>query len=157
MVQVSSVIHTLLLLTIALLAGCSSEPESEKVAVQIEQPQFGGCDTADKVCAADQNAVEAAWPLAMKGDYQAQRNIAFAFAQGVNAPSKVTRRPIQACAWRIVIMASGSAKVDQTDQGNLTSDCASLDKDDAERSLAVANLIYREAYGSALPESAKAS
>lgn len=52
---------------------------------------------------------------AMAGDYQSQRNLAYWLSGGYNAPPQ---NPILACAWRLVILESGSPKVDAGDIGN---------------------------------------
>jgi hypothetical protein len=53
---------------------------------------------------------------AMEGNYQAQRNLAFWLSGGYNnAPPQ---NPILACAWRLVILDSGSKQVDLGDVSN---------------------------------------
>lgn len=53
---------------------------------------------------------------AMAGDYQAQRNLAYWLSGGYNgAPPQ---NPILACAWRLVILESGSRQVDSGDVSN---------------------------------------
>jgi hypothetical protein len=51
------------------------------------------------------------------GDYQAQRNLAYTLTTGI------PRNNILGCAWRIVIVQSGSEQVDQSDTGNKRIDC----------------------------------
>lgn len=69
---------------------------------------------------------------AMRGDYQAQRNVAFAIG-GREFDNKTAFRPnkITACAWRLVIIASGSPEVWSGDTDNVKIDCGKLD--DVER------------------------
>ncbi|MDO9450967.1 MAG: hypothetical protein Q7J21_10810 [Rugosibacter sp.] len=63
---------------------------------------------------------------AMQGNYQAQRNLAYGYS---SLPySGQDKNPLLACAWRIVIIKSGSDKVDKTDISNHSVDCGSLDK-----------------------------
>ena len=57
---------------------------------------------------------------ALSGDYISQRNLAYTLA------TSLPRNPILGCAWRIVIVESGSPKVDQSDTGNLSFDCGKL-------------------------------
>ncbi|WP_434026584.1 hypothetical protein [[Pseudomonas] boreopolis] len=54
---------------------------------------------------------------ALSGDYQAQRNLAYTLT------TSIPHDPILGCAWRIVIVESGSEQVDQSDTGNKASDC----------------------------------
>lgn len=53
---------------------------------------------------------------AMGGDYQAQRNLAY-WLSGGNAGA-LPLDPVLACAWRYVILASGSRQVDDSDVSN---------------------------------------
>lgn len=64
--------------------------------------------------------------LAGRGDYQAQRNLAFGYA---SFPYKGQQKnPLLACAWYLVILNSGSPKLHQGDIGNVTVNCDRLDK-----------------------------
>jgi hypothetical protein len=54
---------------------------------------------------------------ALAGDYQAQRNLAYSL--GHDEPTNA----MQACAWRLVILGSGSEQVDDTDLSNKRVDC----------------------------------
>jgi len=60
---------------------------------------------------------EALEKKALAGDYQAQRNLAYSL--GHDEPTNT----MQACAWRIVILGSGSAEVDDSDLANKRLDC----------------------------------
>ena len=68
------------------------------------------------------------WPKAWQGDYQAQRNVAFCLK--TECGGGVQPIPIQACAWRQIILASGSPKIDRSDAVNLEADCGSLSEPD---------------------------
>lgn len=71
-------------------------------------------------CDAQVKQFRADWPKANKGNYQAQRNVAFCYAtscDGAIMPDLVT-----ACAWRIVIMAS-PADITSGDVANYRNDC----------------------------------
>jgi hypothetical protein len=62
------------------------------------------------------NEYEALEKKAMAGNYQAQRNIAYWLTGGnYGAPPL---NPILGCAWRLVILNSGSPSVDSTDVSN---------------------------------------
>lgn len=56
--------------------------------------------------------------LAMLGNYQAQRNYAFFNSTKGN--------PILGCAWRLIILAQGSRRVDTTDTMNAQGECRAL-------------------------------
>jgi hypothetical protein len=113
--------------------------------IAVEEPEIGECPEGDDgYCRAAQAQLRHEWPQALKGDYQAQRNVAFSFGRGQSAAVKL--RPSQACAWRIAIMASGSPKVDETDGRNYQMDCGKLDEAGLDRANKVAGLIFEKIY-----------
>jgi len=64
---------------------------------------------------------------ALAGDYQAQRNLAYSLETGEGgAPYE----PVKACAWRVVIVASGSSKVNDSDRANLQAACGKIGEED---------------------------
>jgi hypothetical protein len=65
----------------------------------------------------DYELLEAA---ALGGDYQAQRNLAYQLSGDAGS---VPVNQILSCAWRIVIVESGSPSVDLSDTGNLEHYC----------------------------------
>lgn len=79
---------------------------------------------------------------AMKGDYQAQRNLAFGYASS-SCPGQ-DKNPMLACAWRYVIIKSGSERVDQTDINNFKLDCGKLEPVELQAAEAqAANLLKK--------------
>lgn len=62
---------------------------------------------------------------AMKGDYQAQRNIAYGY-ESFPYPGQ-DKNPMLACAWRTVIVKSGSEFVGQSDISSYKLNCGKLD------------------------------
>lgn len=64
--------------------------------------------------------------LAMRGNYQAQRNIAFGYTSNPYPGQDIN--PMLGCAWRIVIIYSGNEKVDETDIGNHRVYCDRLER-----------------------------
>lgn len=143
----------------AALAGCSGTGDTQSEAPKSQEPaatpaveelQFLDCPDDDGSCKASRAQLAGNWETAWKGDYQGQRNVAFTFSQGHNEPTFAVRRPIQGCAWRMVIMASGSAKVDESDRANYQLDCGRLDGRDREEAERVAELIARRISGAAL-------
>ncbi|MDD2660452.1 MAG: hypothetical protein PHY54_12365 [Methylococcales bacterium] len=82
--------------------------------------------------------------LAMKKDYQAQRNLAYGYTswpyQGQD------KNPILGCAWYQLILNSGSPKVNQGDIGNVTVYCEKLDAKSQSAALAQARVLYKTIY-----------
>ena len=62
---------------------------------------------------------------AMKGDYQAQRNLAFELSS--SGPQNLPINPILGCAWYMVILQSGNPKVYGADIDNVKVYCSHLD------------------------------
>ncbi len=71
---------------------------------------------ASIVSASSLQEYEALEKKAMAGDYQAQRNIAYWLTGGNNGAPPLN--PILGCAWRLVILKSGSTSVDSGDISN---------------------------------------
>lgn len=90
------------------------------------------------------------WPKAWKGDYQGQRNVAFCLKTGCDGGVEIN--PIAACAWRSIILSSGSAKVDPSDTANFNADCKSLDDTARTASDAQAGSMFRKIYGRSIDE-----
>ena len=97
------------------------------------------CDDAEKDCKASLAQFRKWFPLAMRGDYQGQRNVAFCLSRGCDGA--VFQRPITGCAWRMVIVGSGSPKVDSTDTANLKNECGKLDEVDRQAAAAQATTL----------------
>jgi hypothetical protein len=87
---------------------------------------LGLCLSANSAanCKIDQEKFKKEYPLAYKGDYQAQRNAAYCLFTGCDGA--IRQNQILGCAWRIVIIASGSPKVDGSDTANLKYNCGQL-------------------------------
>lgn len=75
--------------------------------------------------------------LALQGNYQAQRNFAYSLSQEHN-------NPIGACAWRLVILKSGSPKVDATDVSNVETQCGKLSALEQEAAASRFEAIHKE-------------
>ena len=84
---------------------------------------------------ADYEAMEKA---ALSGDYQAQRNLAYTLS------TSIPFNPILGCAWRIVIVESGSSQVDQSDTGNKAFYCDKLSADELLAAQAQAEKLTRQ-------------
>jgi len=84
---------------------------------------------------------------AMKGDYQAQRNLAYGYASW---PYKgQTKNPILGCAWYLVVLHSGSPRIDQGDIGNVSVYCDKLDTKSQAAANGQARLLFKQIYKSA--------
>lgn len=72
-------------------------------------------------CESSQAQFKKWFPLAHRKDYQGQRNVSFCLATGCDGA--VQKNPALGCAWRLVIIASGSPRVDSTDTGFFDAYC----------------------------------
>lgn len=79
---------------------------------------------------------------AKAGDYQAQRNVAYWLSGGYGGAPPLN--PVLACAWRIVILESGSTSVDSSDVSNKKVYCdRKLDADGLKAAAAQARTLKR--------------
>lgn len=111
---------------------------------------LAGCSGADNKASAlqppanrpmDFDAVKTA---AMKGDYQAQRNVAFGYS---STPYKgQDKNPILGCAWYRLIILSGSDKVNNTDVNNVAVYCDKLKPVEREAAEAQAKELHKKIY-----------
>ena len=85
---------------------------------------------------------------ALKGDYEAQRNVSYMHHQ---THSWIVRNEVQGCAWRMVIMVSRPADAAYDDATMYRVQCGELDATDLADAEAVAQLIYARVHGSELP------
>jgi hypothetical protein len=82
---------------------------------------------------------------AWRGDYQGQRNVAYCFLTSCNRVSVIDIK--MACAWRIVILSSGSLRVDSTDESNHRLECGMAERaGQLEAAKREAASIYRKVY-----------
>ncbi|WP_282007948.1 hypothetical protein [Brevundimonas aveniformis] len=142
------------------LAACTAEPPTSDAAntplpaettAEIETLQILDCDGhefEDSCRRYRGELMPAEYDRALAGDYQAQRNVAYHFSR---ESTDAVSRPIQACAWRQVIMATRPADAGYTDESSLRLDCDSLSERDRAEADQVANLIHRRIHGSDLP------
>lgn len=81
---------------------------------------------------------------AYKGDYQAQRNLAYGYA---SAPYKgQAKDQATACAWYLVVIRSDSPKLNAGDIGNVATYCEKLDFEARLKAERQANALYRTIY-----------
>ena len=89
-------------------------------------------------------------PNAYAGDYQAQRNVSFCLVTGCDG--FIVQNVLLGCAWRVVIIASGNPKVDQTDIGFLSVYCSKpLDALQRSAANAQAQALFRDVYKREMP------
>ncbi|CAD6876116.1 hypothetical protein [Methylomonas fluvii] len=75
----------------------------------------------------DQDNFGQVMQLALHGNYQAQRNVAYGFsAQPYHGQQK---NPVLACTWYLVVLNSGSSHLDLSDSGNAQTVCGKLEPD----------------------------
>jgi hypothetical protein len=100
------------------------------------------CD--DHECLMTQAKLTYELPLAYQGDYQSQRNVAYCLTFGCEA-----FRPalVLGCAWRVVIQASGSVEVDDSDTLNLRDCLGRIDTLQVATAKAQAGRLFKAIYG----------
>lgn len=82
-------------------------------------------------------------PKARKGDYQAQRNLAFTYATSRDAG---VTNPTLGCAWYKLILLSGSTKINDGDISNVRVYCGQLTREQQGVAEQQAQRLYREIY-----------
>jgi hypothetical protein len=109
-----------------------ADPEALKVLASQKgksDAPLGICTTdpaIDGECQENQAMFLKAWAKAWRGDYQGQRNVAF--CQAGKCGAGIAPNRVQGCAWRIVILASGSTEVGDADVQNMKLECGKLDQ-----------------------------
>ena len=83
---------------------------------------------------------------AMAGNYAAQRNAAFCL-RTAKCGGVILPRPIDACAWRMVIIGSGNRAVNPSDVENYQDECVvTLSSDERATALYRADQWFRRIY-----------
>lgn len=95
------------------------------------------------LAAGDAARVKEYEPAARKGDYQAQRNLAFTYATSREAG---VTNPTLGCAWYKLILLSGSTKINDGDIGNVRVYCGQLTREQQGVAEQQAQRLYREIY-----------
>ena len=89
--------------------------------------------------------VDALRAKAIKGDYQAQRNLAYTLSTGSGSANSLN--PMLGCAWYKVILLSGSEKVNDGDVGNVKVYCGRLTADQHGVADKQARKLVKQIYG----------
>lgn len=102
------------------------------------------CANVQALNQGDSNNFKPVLALAMKGDYQAQRNVAYGY---VDWPYKgQDKNPMLGCAWYLVVLNSGSTKLHAGDTGNVQVHCGKLDALSQQASLGQARKLFSQIY-----------
>jgi len=110
---------------------------------QTATPHLQSCPTGDSGCALGAKQFETNYAKAWRRDYTSQRNVAYMLS---GARSGVKPDGIASCAWRTVIINSGSKSVDDSDRSNLSSACRDLTQPQRVAAVAMASEIMSKIY-----------
>lgn len=103
------------------------------------------CQHQSSQCISNQAEIIASAKFAYKGDYQAQRNIAFCLFTGCQGAVTVDKS--LACAWRTVILAAATSEVDATDTSNLQACRNDLTSTENAAAISRAGKLFKSVYG----------
>lgn len=107
--------------------------------------------TGDQFCESSQDQFKKWFPKAYEKDYQGQRNVSYCLATGCDGAVQ-QNRPL-GCAWRVVIIASGSSRVDSTDTGFFDAYCRNrLSSSEMAQMRSQADALFRQIYKRPLPK-----
>ncbi|WP_237153336.1 hypothetical protein [Oryzibacter oryziterrae] len=125
---------------------------SPAFAGEFDAPPLRECGpTSDSSCAYERQVLADQWPKALGGDYQSQRNIAFCLSDGCYDAMQVDK--VAACAWRMVIVASGDPSVERGDLDNYVSACRmGLSTDEQQAARTTAERMFILIYARRLPQ-----
>jgi hypothetical protein len=97
------------------------------------------------VVAQDQpTSYEGVKALAMEGNYQAQRNLAYGYAAFQHKGQD--KNPLLACAWYLVVLHSGSPKLNAGDIGNVQVYCDKLTSTMRAAADGQARVLFQQVY-----------
>jgi hypothetical protein len=91
----------------------------------------------------------AEWPRAWAGVYVAQRNVSYLLSQ---PKAGVPQNPIQGCAWRMVILASGHPEVGESDTMSYDASCRKLSELEFQSAKASAENVFKTIKGGKMPD-----
>lgn len=127
-----------ILAAVFFLASCSEPSDTSSTSAVTSEVSAPASQTSTTSVPSEVSSMadyEALEKAALSGDYQAQRNLAYTLSTGI--PNDI----ILGCAWRIVIIESGSTQVDQSDTGNKTAYCGKLSEDELAAAQAQAKTL----------------
>lgn len=108
--------------TLAATAAQSADRKAE--AEQFVNALCVKTDQYHLSCEAEQSSFIKDYQRAFRGEYTPQRNTAFCLYTGCGGA--IRKNPVQACAWRMVVLQSGHPEVDLTDTQNAELACGKL-------------------------------
>lgn len=100
------------------------------------------------LCEATVESFRADYEKARRGDYPAQRNVAYCLETGCDGAVAVW--PVLACAWRMVIQAS-DAKQEPTEGRSYKAACGTLPNGKRREALVEAEAMFDAIYGREMP------
>ncbi len=109
------------------------------------KPHLTICQPQSVQCSINQAEVIASAKFAYRGDYQAQRNLAFCLITGCQGA--VTVDKALGCAWRTVILAAATSEVDATDTSNLQLCRSDLTRIEDAAAISRAGKLFMTVYG----------
>ncbi|TCR69984.1 hypothetical protein [Bosea sp. BK604] len=93
---------------------------------QTAQDFTRACPVSNEACANSKASFEQVFPLAIKGDVKALRQVALCLVSGCDGA--VQAEPIAGCSWRIVVAAAVYPQVDEDDLSLMINDCKILNQ-----------------------------
>ncbi|WP_287601210.1 hypothetical protein [Thiothrix sp.] len=149
---------------VLLLSGCGDDHKKEnstqevtkpEVATKVVEKSVGEIVLSDEPKTEAEKAADLKTQLAdletkaRKKDYKAQRNLAYMLGGGqlVGHREATDEQKISACAWRLVIIKSGSEEVNAGDEENFAMDCNKLADPQKDKAADEAVKILKDVYG----------
>lgn len=118
------VVFIFVLIVVMVAIDRIKEGQQQEIAKQSSMPVYFDDGSLNQ---ANPDNYPLVYDLALHGDYQAQRNIAYGFASYPYNGQEKNR--VLGCAWYLVVLNSGSPKVNAGDQGNVDTYCGKLEPD----------------------------
>jgi hypothetical protein len=108
------------------------------------------CPADNQFCEGSKEQFKQWFPKAYQKDYQGQRNVSFCLADGCDGAVQ-KNRPL-GCAWRLVIITSGSQRVESTDTGFFDAYCkGKLSNVEMVQMRSQAGELFKKIYNRPLP------
>lgn len=121
--------HRVFLTLLGLVCAVSVALKNEVKAADDGRSLLSDCtvfsDYNRSWCRNEQTRFVSLYQRSLEKDYHSQRSVASCLFGGCDGAVTVDKR--QACAWRLLILQSGYAFVDSTDNRNHRFECAGLD------------------------------
>jgi hypothetical protein len=120
-------------------------------AAQRPQLPLANCDLANDPadCRQTQDSIKADYQKAWRGDYQAQRNVAYCYVYGCGEAVRPDR--VLGCAWRMVIVAAADQRMDASDISNRKGACDRLSSDELTAAAIRVEQLFKAIYRRPLP------